>query len=120
MIDYRELSQPEHNSKENGALFLRDEIIPTIHRFSSTIKIQIHAFRQLLDGLITALVILKLPPEDSLQSYAESIPDLYHNIHVYFFFHAIIKQSVLNLLQLDLLTHISWPYNILLEFIDPR
>lgn len=119
MIDNGELPQPEHNSKENGALLLRDEIIPTIHRFSSTIEIQIHAFRQLLDGLITTLVILKLSPEDSLQRYAKSIPDLYHNIHVYFFFHAIIKQSVLDLLQLDLLSHIGRAYNILLEFIDP-
>lgn len=45
VIDNGKLSQPEHNSKENGTLFLRDEIIPTIHRFSSTIEIQIHAFR---------------------------------------------------------------------------
>lgn len=120
MIDYGELPQPEDNGEEDGALFLRDEIVPTIHRLSCTIKIQIHAFRQLLDGLITALVILKLPPKYSLQGYAKSIPYFYHNIHIYFLFHAIIKQSMLDLLQLYLLAYISWTHDILLQLINPR
>jgi hypothetical protein len=78
MVDYRELPQPEDNSEKDGALLFRNQIIPAIHGLEDGIQIQIDAFSQLFYRLITALVILKFPPEYTLQCYAKPISDFDH------------------------------------------
>lgn len=82
VIDDGELSQPEDNGEEDGTLLLRNEVVPTIHGLSGRIQVQVHALGQFHDGLVTALVVLELAPEDTLEGYAEAVADLDHGIRV--------------------------------------
>jgi hypothetical protein len=82
VIDDGELSEPKDNREKDGALLLRNEVIPIIHGLSGRIQVQIHALGQFLDGLVTALVVLELTPEDTLEGYAETVADLDHRIRV--------------------------------------
>lgn len=82
VIDDGELSEPEDNGEEDGTLLLRNEVVPAIHGLSGRIEVQIHAFGQFLDSLVTALVVLELAPEDTLEGYAEAVADLDHSIRV--------------------------------------
>lgn len=66
MVDYWELSQPEYNREEYSALLFRNQIIPIIQRLSSTIQVKIDAFRKFFYGLITTLIVLEFPPENTL------------------------------------------------------
>ncbi len=78
MVDYGELPEPEDNSEENSALLFRYQVVPTVHRLSNAIEIEVDALSQLLDGLVTALVFLELLPENALEGNPKSTSYLNH------------------------------------------